>query len=112
MYLPMLETSPICASILSTASLAPPCAGPHRLAMPAAMHANGLAPDEPASRTVEVEAFCSWSACRIRMRSSARDNTGFGLYSSHGVPNIMYMKFSTYDSEFLGYMNGCPMLYL
>ena len=41
--------------------------------MPAAMQANGLAPDEPASRTVEVEAFCSWSACRMKIRSMARD---------------------------------------
>ena len=57
--------------------------------MPAEMQANGLAPVEPASRTVEVEAFCSWSACRIRMRSSARVSTGFGFHSSHGVPNIM-----------------------
>ena len=40
--------------------------------MPAAMQANGLAPEEPASRTVEVEAFCSWSACRTKMRSIAR----------------------------------------
>src|SRR5213076_2151843 len=50
--------------------------GPHRQATPAAMQAKGLAPEEPASRTVEVEAFCSWSACRMKMRSSARDSTG------------------------------------
>ena len=50
--------------------------------MPAAMQANGLAPDEPASRTVEVEAFCSWSACRMKMRSIARASTGLTLYSS------------------------------
>ncbi len=43
----MFRTWPISASIFSTASLAPPCAGPHRLAMPAAMQANGLAPVEP-----------------------------------------------------------------
>src|SRR3546814_4813031 len=65
-----------------TASLAPPCAGPHSEAMPAAMQANGLAPDEPDSRTVEVEAFCSWSACRIRMRSMARATVGLILYRS------------------------------
>ena len=51
--------SPISCSIFSTASLAPPCAGPHSEAMPAAMQAKGLAPREPAMRTVEVEAFCS-----------------------------------------------------
>ena len=75
----MFFTWPISASIFSTASLAPPCAGPHRLAMPAAMQANGLAPVEPASRTVEVEAFCSWSACRIMIRSIARDSIGLTL---------------------------------
>jgi hypothetical protein len=41
------------------------------------MHAKGLAPDEPASRTVEVDAFCSWSACRMKIRSMARAITGF-----------------------------------
>ena len=69
----MRSTVPISCSMLSAASLAPPCAGPQRQAMPAAMQANGLAPDEPASRTVEVEAFCSWSAWRMKMRSMARD---------------------------------------
>ena len=67
---------PISPSIFSTASLAPPCAGPQSAAMPAAMQAKGLAPVEPARRTVEVEAFCSWSACRTRMRSIARSSTG------------------------------------
>ena len=49
----------ILSSILSTASLAPPCAGPHKDAIPAAIQANGLAPEDPASLTVEVDAFCS-----------------------------------------------------
>ena len=62
--------------------------------MPAAMQANGLAPDEPARRTVEVDAFCSWSACRMKMRSSARTSTSLTLYSSHGMENIMRMKFA------------------
>ena len=44
--------------------------------MPAAMQANGLAPDEPASRTVEVEAFCSWSAWRMKIRRIAFSTTG------------------------------------
>jgi hypothetical protein len=50
---------PISINILNAASLAPPCAGPHKHATPAAMQANGFAPDEPASRTVEVDGFCS-----------------------------------------------------
>ena len=56
-----------------------PCAGPHRQAMPAATQANGLAPEEQARRTVLVEAFCSWSACRMKMRSMARASTGLPL---------------------------------
>ena len=72
----ILSTEPISASILSTASLAPPCAGPQRLAIPAAMQAKGLAPVEPARRTVLVLAFCSWSAWRMKMRSMARASTG------------------------------------
>src|SRR6516162_1229409 len=85
MYSGMRSTLPISPSIFSAASLAPPCAGPHRQAMPAAIQANGLAPVDPASRTVEVEAFCSWSACRVKMRSIARDSTGLTLYSSQGT---------------------------
>jgi hypothetical protein len=37
--------------------------------MPAEIDENWFAPVEPTRRTVEVEAFCSWSSCRI---SSAR----------------------------------------
>ena len=76
------------------ASFAPPCAGPHRQATPAAIAANGLVPDEPHRRTVEVEAFCSWSACRMKMRSIARTSTSLILYSSQGVANIMRTKFA------------------
>src|SRR3954468_11418040 len=109
---PTLETSPISSSICSAASLAPPCAGPHSEAMPAAMQAYGFAPDDPHRRTVEVEAFCSWSACRMKMRSIARTSTSFTLYSSVGTPNIMRMKFAVYDRLFFGYMKGWPIEYL
>src|SRR5688572_12434591 len=108
----MFFASPIESSILSTASFAPPCAGPQRLATPAEMHAKGLAPVEPARRTVDVDAFCSWSACRMRIRSIARVRTRLGFHSSHGVPKVMYRKFSTYDRSLRGYMNGWPTLYL
>ena len=37
-----------------TDSFAPPWAGPHNDATPAATHANGLAPEEPAIFTVDV----------------------------------------------------------
>src|SRR3954463_640941 len=107
-----LETSPISSSISRQASFAPPCAGPQRQAMPAAMQAYGFAPEEPDRRTVEVDAFCSWSACRMKMRSIARTSTSFGLYSSAGTANIMRMKFAVYERSFLGYMNGWPIEYL
>ncbi|MOA12397.1 hypothetical protein D3C78_1323830 [compost metagenome] len=69
----------ICSSMFRQASLAPPWAGPQRQATPAEMAANGLVPDEPHRRTVEVDAFCSWSACRMKMRSSARSTTSLTL---------------------------------
>ena len=62
--------------------------------MPAAMQAKGLAPEEPASLTVEVEAFCSWSACRMKMRSMARASIGLTLYSSQGTAKHMCRKFA------------------
>src|SRR5258705_516039 len=85
---------PISCSILSAASLAPPWAGPHRHAMPAAIQAKGFAPEEPARRTVDVDAFCSWSACRMKIVSSALANTGLPLYSSQGTAKHMRRKFA------------------
>ena len=38
--------------------------------------ANWFAPVDPTRRTVEVDAFCSWSSCRISSSSSAFDMTG------------------------------------
>ena len=46
------------------------------------------------------------------MRSSARTSTSLTLYSSHGVANIMRMKFAAYDSSLRGYMYGWPTVYL
>ncbi len=54
-----------------TAWLAPPCSGPHRAETPDEIEAKRLACEEPTTRTVEVEQFCSWSACRISSKSSA-----------------------------------------
>ena len=72
----MFSTVPMSSSITSTASFAPPCAGPHNADTPAEIAAYGFVPVLPASRTVEVLAFCSWSACRISSRSSAWAVTG------------------------------------
>ena len=85
----MLSGEPISSSMWITASLAPPCAGPHSEAMPAATLANGLARELDASRTVEVLAFCSWSACRININSNAFALTGLIANSSAGSANIM-----------------------
>src|SRR3979411_127351 len=98
--------------MFSAASLAPPCPGPHRQAMPAAIQANGLAPEEPAMRTVEVEAFCSWSACRMKILSSASASTGLILYSAHGLAKHIFRKFGAKESEFFGYTKGWPIVYL
>src|SRR5690606_33771689 len=99
----------ILASISITAWLAPPCSGPHSALMPAEIAPNRFTIDEPHSRTVEVEQFCSSSACRISSRSIAFSTTGSTWYGSHGVANMRWRKFPTYDSELLGYMNGCPI---
>ena len=64
---------------------------------------------EPTSRTVDVEQFCSWSACSTNSRSSTRACTGFTSYAVVGTPNVMRRKFSTYPSELSGYRNGCPI---
>jgi hypothetical protein len=53
----------------------------------------GIGVDEPASRTVEVEAFCSWSACRVNIRSIAREMTGLTSYGSAGTAKHMRRKF-------------------
>jgi hypothetical protein len=55
----MRSTVPISCNIIRASSLAPPWLGPHRQAIPAAMQANGLAPEDPVMRTVDVDAFCS-----------------------------------------------------
>src|SRR5689334_4859968 len=108
----ILSTVPMPESIANAVSLAPPWAGPQRQAIPAAMQAKGLAPEEPAMRTVEVEAFCSWSAWRMKILSSASASTGLILYSSHGTAKHMLRKFSAKESEFFGYTKGWPTVYL
>ena len=52
----------------------------------------GFACDELASRTVDVDAFCSWSACNRKMRSMARARVGEITPGSQGLPNIMCKK--------------------
>ena len=68
----------ISSSISITAWLAPPWSGPHRADTPAAQLANRLAPELATMRTVEVEQFCSWSACSTQKRLSAFTTSGSG----------------------------------
>src|SRR4029079_11235873 len=96
----------------STAWLAPPCSGPHNALMPPEIDVNRFACDEPTSRTVDVEQFCAWSACRISSRSSARTTSGSTSYGSAGKPNVIRRKFSTRLSELSGYRNGWPTDFL
>lgn len=51
--------------------------------------------EEPTRRTVDVEQFCSWSACRISSLSRAETTTGSRSYSWAGTENVMRRKFST-----------------
>src|SRR5690606_23998938 len=112
MYSGMRSTVPISASMLRAASFAPPWAGPHRQAMPAAIQAKGLAPDDPARRTVEVEAFCSWSAWRMKIRSVARERIGVTCSTSGGTAKHTLRKFVEESRESGGYTKGWPMEYL
>ena len=60
--------------------------------MPAEIEAYRLARLEPARRTVEVEQFCSWSACRMSRIRSARAASGSMTYGSVGTANIIRRK--------------------
>ena len=86
----------------STAWFAPPWSGPKSALIPAEIDANRLACDEPTSRTVEVEQFCSWSACSMSSRSSAPTMTGSSSYGSAGKPKVIRRKFSVSDNELSG----------
>lgn len=70
-YLGIFSLQAISSSISKHASFAPPCAGPQRLAIPAEIQARGLQRLEPVNLTVEVDAFYSWSAWRIKILSNA-----------------------------------------
>ena len=82
-------------SISRTAWLAPPCSGPKSALTPAETEANRLALLEPTSRTVDVEQFCSWSACSTNSMSSTRAMVGSTSYGVAGTPNVIRRKFST-----------------
>ncbi len=92
----------IASSISSTDWLAPPCSGPNRALTPALMLTKRFALLDPTIRTVDVEQFCSWSACSRNSRFRALDATGLTTYSSAGTPKVMRRKLSTYPRSLFG----------
>ena len=60
--------------------------------MPAATLANTLAWALPTMRTVEVQQFCSWSACRMNSWFSTLTTSSSISYGSAGTENIMLRK--------------------
>ena len=78
-----------------TAWLAPPCSGPNSALTPADTDANRLAWLDPTSRTVDVEQFCSWSACSRKSMSRVLATSGSTSYGSAGTPNVSRRKLST-----------------
>src|SRR6187431_975623 len=100
------------SSISSTDWLAPPCSGPKSALIPADTDAKRLACEEPTIRTVDVEQFCSWSACSSNNWFSALDRTGLTSYGSAGTPKVIRRKLSTKPSELSGYRYGCPTDFL
>src|SRR6476646_8071297 len=80
--------------------------------MPPEIDVNRLACDEPTSRTVDVEQFCSWSACSTNSMSRALTKSGSTSYGSAGKPNVILRKFSTRPQELSGYRNGWPTDFL
>ena len=72
------SSPPIACSSFMTCSLAPPCSGP--LSAPIAPSDGGVMSDnvEAITRAVKVDAFISWSACRIRAASNVFAAAGLG----------------------------------
>ena len=93
-----------------TAALAPPCSGPDSACTPAEMLANTLASLEPTTRTVEVEQFCSWSACSTNSMSRALATSGSTWYvlgrEAEGHPQEVL---DVSVSELSGYRYGWPI---
>ena len=52
----------------------------YKEAHPAATALYGSGRDDPVCSTVVLDAFISWSACKMKRISSARARTGCGLY--------------------------------
>jgi hypothetical protein len=94
----VLDVAPesrICSSISSTAWLAPPCSGPEQRVDAGGDRREEVGVRRADQRTVEVEQFCSWSACRISSRSSARSRSRVDLVGLGRVPKVIRRKFST-----------------
>ena len=53
------------------------------------LHGDLPSPEDPANLTVEVDAFCSWSACNTKNLSIALEIIGLILNSSVGTENVI-----------------------
>src|SRR2546428_8798862 len=100
------------SSISTTSWFAPPCKGPQSAQMPALMEAKRFVCALPTIRTVLVEQFCSWSACRMSSRFSARTATGSGRYGSAGPADVMCREFAQESRSVRGEMDGGPKVFL
>ncbi len=90
-----IPESRISSSISSTAWLAPPWEGPERALIPEATLAKMSACEEPTTRTVAVEQFSSWSACRMSSMSTALLNRSPSSPLAALSPKVIRMKLST-----------------
>ena len=52
-----------------------------------------IAPDDAANLTVDVDAFCSWSACKMKILSNAFAKTLLILYFSAGTQTHLHKIF-------------------
>ena len=87
-----LALLPISRSMVSTASLAPPCSGPYSAAEAPASAEYGSTSELPMARIALVPQFCSWSACRMNRMSRARSSTGFTSNLASVILNSMFRK--------------------
>ncbi len=86
-----------------TSALAPPCSGPFSVPMPATTAECTSLSVAAQTRAAKVDAFSSWSACRISPMSNARTEVGSGR-----SPFSMYRKLAAWLSAGSGAMRPPP----
>jgi hypothetical protein len=90
--------------ILNTASFAPPCKGPFNVPI-ADVTAECISESVAAvTRAANVEAFSSWSACKMRAISNA-----LSAVTEGGAPFNIKRKFPACESDRSGSTSGFPL---